>query len=417
MHSSPHPETAGALVLGANYRGLGVVRSLGRRGIPVWVACSDEHRVACSSRYVARSVPWRSGGELAQVDYLLTLARRHSLDGWTLFPTCDETALLLARNRSLLERHYLVAAPPAWPMEVAYDKRATHALAESVGVAQPATAFPAGRAEVEALHCKFPVILKPAFKTDSNRFTAAKAWRADSREELLERYDEACALVPPSVLMIQEFVPGGGGSQLSYAALCLVGEPIASASAVRLRQQPMDFGKASSYVETMEDGDAAVAARRLLRALRFTGLVEVEFKRDERDGLPKLLDVNARVWGWHTLCARAGVDFTWLCWQLVHGRSPRPARARPGVRWVRMSTDMPTAAKEIWRGRMSVREYLASIRGPLEEAIFAADDLLPALIDVPYLALLAARRRRTALDDAVPALPAVAPEPIAARAS
>ncbi|MDT4912917.1 MAG: hypothetical protein QOC66_2045, partial [Pseudonocardiales bacterium] len=27
----------GALVLGADYRGLGIVRSLGRRAVPVWV--------------------------------------------------------------------------------------------------------------------------------------------------------------------------------------------------------------------------------------------------------------------------------------------------------------------------------------------------------------------------------------------
>jgi D-aspartate ligase len=287
-----------------------------------------------------------------------------------------------------------VAAPPASAMEVAYDKRATHALATELGVPQPRTRFPAGRAEVAALECEFPVILKPAFKHDDNRFTAAKAWRVESRRELLARYDEACSLVPPHVLMIQEFVPGGGRAQLSYAALCRDGEPLASVSAVRLRQQPMDFGKASSCVETAPDGDAAEAARRLLRAMRFTGLVELEFKRDACDGLPKLLDINARVWGWHTLCARAGVDFPWLHWQLVHGRSPHPAQARAGVRWVRMSTDLPTVLREVRAGRMPLRDYVWSLRPPLEGAIFASDDPLPAAVDLPHLALIAQRRWR-----------------------
>jgi predicted ATP-grasp superfamily ATP-dependent carboligase len=394
-----------------------VVRSLGRRGIPVWVARSDEHRVACSSRYARRSLDWPAGGELCQADHLLTLARRHRLDGWALFPTCDETALMLSRNRELLERRFLVAAPSVRAMEAAYDKRVTHALATELGVPQPRTSFPASREEVEALECDFPVILKPAFKHESNRFTAAKAWPAASREELLARYDEAVGLVPPGVLMVQEFVPGTGGGQLSYAALCVEGAPIASASAVRLRQQPMDFGKASSYVETIEDGEAATAARRLLGALRFDGLVEVEFKRDARDGLPKLLDLNARVWGWHTLCARAGVDFPWLQWELVHGRAPRPVRARPGVRWMRMSTDLPTSASEVLAGRMGLRSYLRSFRPPLTGAIFAADDLWPAAVDLPFLALLAARRRRQA--DAEPAVALQESEPVRvlARAS
>ena len=36
--------------------------------------------------------------------------------------------------------------------------------------------------------------------------------------------------------------------------------------------------------------------------------LEIEFKRDIRDGRPKLLDINARAWGWHSIGARAGVE-------------------------------------------------------------------------------------------------------------
>src|SRR3712207_7792892 len=44
------------------------------------------------------------------------------------------------------------------------------------------------------------------------------------------------------------------------------------------------FGRASSYVETIDDPGVEDAARRLLGAMRFTGMVEVEFKRDARTG-------------------------------------------------------------------------------------------------------------------------------------
>jgi D-aspartate ligase len=391
MRANRSPERAGALVLGANYRGLGVVRSLGRRGVPVWLCCSDEHRVACASRYTRRHLTWPGGDESQQIEFLLQLGR-YLLRGWALFPTCDETAALLARHRAVLEQYFRVAAPAPEAMRVAYDKRETHALAAEVGVDQPWTIFPGHRADVEALRCEFPVVLKPAFKSDSNRFTAAKAWRVDSHSELVARYEEACTLVPSDVLMIQELVPGTVGAQLSYAALCVDGEAIVSASALRVRQQPMEFGKASSHVRTIDDGDAAAQARRLLRALRFTGIVEVEFKRDARDGRPKLLDINARAWGWHSLCARAGIDFPWLQWQLLHGCVPASGRARPSVRWVRMSTDLPTAAREIRAGRLRFGEYVRSLRPPLETAIYAPDDPLPALVDLPFLALLAARR-------------------------
>src|SRR5437867_2002655 len=46
---------AGALVTGADYRALGVVRSLGRRRVPVWVLRSGADMLAATSRYACRS--------------------------------------------------------------------------------------------------------------------------------------------------------------------------------------------------------------------------------------------------------------------------------------------------------------------------------------------------------------------------
>ena len=60
----------GAVVIGGDYRGLGVVRSLGRRGIPVWVL-HDEHRLASTSRFAQRSWAWPcQATEMEQVDQL-----------------------------------------------------------------------------------------------------------------------------------------------------------------------------------------------------------------------------------------------------------------------------------------------------------------------------------------------------------
>jgi predicted ATP-grasp superfamily ATP-dependent carboligase len=154
----------------------------------------------------------------------------------------------------------------------------------------------------------------------------------------------------------------------------------------------MDFGRASTFVETAELPEVEEPARKLLERIGYTGLVEVEFKRDPRDGKCKLLDVNPRVWGWHTLCARAGIDFTYLAWQLAHGEAVPASTARLGVRWSRLSTDLPAVVSEIRSGRLSVRDYLRSLRGPREHAIFARDDLLPGLLELPLLASVLARR-------------------------
>jgi predicted ATP-grasp superfamily ATP-dependent carboligase len=192
--------------------------------------------------------------------------------------------------------------------------------------------------------------------------------------------------------MVQELIPGGGKDQFSYAALCVEGSPLVSMTARRTRQYPLDFGRASSYVESVDLPEIEAISRRLLGAIGLTGLVEVEFKRDPRDGSYKLLDINSRVWGWHTLAQRAGVDFPYLLWRLIHRQSVPQIRAQKGVRWIRMFTDLPAAIAEIRLGRLTVLDYLRSLSGPLVFAIFAIDDPLPALLDGPFLAWLSLKR-------------------------
>jgi predicted ATP-grasp superfamily ATP-dependent carboligase len=383
----------GAVVTGASYRALAVVRSLGRRGVPVRIVRSDEHAVAAASRYAGPRLRWPATGEHARVDYLIALAEREALDGWVLIPTHDEEAALVARNHDRLARCYRLTTPSWATLRAAYDKRRTHELAARLGIAQPWTVFPAGPAGLAAVgEERFPVVVKPAYKEAANRLTVDKAWRADDAAALRRRYDEACSLMDPSILMVQELVPGDGSAQLSFAALCRDGDVIASLTARRLRQFPMDFGRASSFVETIPDPGLARDARRLLGAMRFTGLVEAEFKRDERTGEYRLLDVNPRAWGWQSLCGRAGVDFPYLLWCLATGAAVPAVRAQPGVRWVRMTTDMLAVVGEMRAGRLSPRAYLRSLRRPLEFAVFAADDPLPSLVGPIATARLLAGR-------------------------
>lgn len=385
--------SGGALVIGGDYKALGVVRSLGRRGIPVWVL-TDDHLLAGWSRYSRRAIPWAAGPGAEQVARLVDLADEHGLDGWTLYPAGEEEAALLARDRDALAKRYRLSILVPWDiLQHAYDKRLAYRLADRVGVDHPRTWLPRDRADVAAYDGAFPAILKPAMRPSLDPFTIDKAWPVRDRAELVSRYDEARAVSDVSAIMIQELIPGGGETQLSYAALCRDGEPVAHLAARRARQWPMDFGRASTFVETIDAPDVEEAALRILRALRFDGIIELEFKRDGRGRL-KLLDVNPRVWGWHTLGRAAGVDFPYLLWRMVHGEEVAPVRGRVGVRWVRALTDVPTAIGAIRHGTLSPIDYLWSLRPPIECAVFALDDPLPALFELPASAYLAWGRRQ-----------------------
>ncbi|HEX9382282.1 MAG TPA: hypothetical protein VF908_02715, partial [Gemmatimonadaceae bacterium] len=194
----------GALVIGGSIRGLSIARSLGRHGVPVWVTAARGDRLATLSRYTRRTLPWITGSPEEQVGYLLRLARDHHLDGWALFPTVDRSAALLSRFRRELATRFRVTTPDWDVLRWAYDKRLTYQLAAQESIDHPWTLCPASEADLEAVDGRFPVILKPAVKADSNRFTADKAWHAENRDRLLARYREARALVPPELILVQD---------------------------------------------------------------------------------------------------------------------------------------------------------------------------------------------------------------------
>jgi predicted ATP-grasp superfamily ATP-dependent carboligase len=379
-------ETTGALVLGANLNGLTIARSLGRQGVPVWVTTQPNIKLASYSRYALRTLPWPGGECETQVEYLLELAARYNLDQWVLFPTSDETAALLSKFHTALSSRYRVSTPAWEVLRWAHDKRLTYRLAAQEQVDHPLTAYPTTEADLKTAACSFPAILKPAAHAAANRFTADKAWPVANREQLLSRYREACELIPPELILVQELIPGGGESQFSYAALCRDGQPIASLTARRTRQYPIDFGYSSSFVETLDVPEIVALSKRLLSAIRYNGLVELEYKFDARNCRYKLLDINPRLWTWSPLGKRAGIDFPYLLWQMMLNRYVAEHTGRTGVRWMRVSTDFPAAIHEILRGRLSLGAYLRSFRSPIQFALMAADDPLPGRLDLPLFA-------------------------------
>jgi D-aspartate ligase len=164
---------------------------------------------------------------------------------------------------------------------------------------------------------------------------------------------------------------------------------VATMVARRRRQHPLEFGRASTFVETVDVPQVERLSARFFNAIDYSGLGELEYKLDTRSGEFKLLDFNARTWGYHTLGYAAGVDFPYLQFADQMGQAPDPCRARLGTRWVRLVTDLPTALAEMRAGGLSARAYLRSLAATHTEAVFTREDPIPALAEfalIPYLA-------------------------------
>jgi D-aspartate ligase len=379
----------GAVVLGGDYVGLGIVRSLGRLGVPVCVI-DDEHTISRFSRYTTHTVdvPDLIDQERA-VETLLEVGRLLGLDGWVLFPTRDEIAAACSRHKARLSERYRVPIADWDVIRWAWDKRNLHRLAERLDIPAPRTWYPRDVTDLDAVDGGPPFAVKPAIKERFIYQTKAKAWRANDRAELRTLFERAAELLEPGEVMIQELIPGDGRHQFAYCAFFKDGRALGSMSARRRRQHPPEFGRASTFVETVDLPLLEGRSERLLREIGCYGLVELEYKHDPRSGEYKLLDFNARAWGYHTLGHAAGVDFPAMVFADQMGEPVERLRARGGVRWVRFLTDVPTALVE-WRARrLRLRSYARMLLGGFDvEAVFSREDPRPGLAEValvPYL--------------------------------
>jgi len=389
--SRPANATVGAVVVGGDYQGLGIVRSLGRHGIPVCVV-DDEHSISRYSRHATRFVKLAGlKDERMAVEGLLDLGERLNLQGWVLYPTREELVAAFSRYRAELSQVFRVPTPGWESVRWAWDKRNTYQMAEELGIPVPATYYPQSVDDLDALDgLTPPFAIKPAIKEHFIYATKAKAWRADNHAELKSLFRKASALVGPGEVMVQELVPGGGSQQYSYCAFFRRGQAVGSLVVRRRRQHPLQFGRASTYVESVDVPLLEQLSERFLRAIDYYGLVELEYKLDPRDSQFKLLDVNARTWGYHSIGPGAGVDFSYMLYADQMGLPVPPIRGQAGVGWVRMTTDIPAAMVAMFAGEVDLRSYVRSLMTCRVEAVFSLEDPLPGLAEVllvPYLAV------------------------------
>jgi D-aspartate ligase len=380
----------GAVVVGGDFHGLGIMRSLGRHGIPVCVV-DDEYSIGRFSRYATHSVRAPNLRDPAQVvEFLLAMGRRMNLQGWVLFPTRDELVEAFSRNKSALAEVFRVPTPEWDVVKWACNKWNTYTLAEKIGIPIPKTWCPRTVADIDAIDTLFPVCIKPAVKVEFFYATKAKAWRAENRDELKLMFEKALPLVGSSEILVQEIIPGDGTTQFSSCVFFKNGKAIATMEAQRWRQHPPEFGRAATFVESLDLPEIVEPTLRLLREMNYYGLVEVEYKLDHRDGKYKLLDVNTRTWGFHALGPPAGADFSYLQFADQIGEVVEPCHGRAGVGWIRMVTDIPTSISAIVHGRLELNTYLNSLKDFSVESVYGREDILPTLVEIaliPYLAM------------------------------
>lgn len=369
------------VVVGGYTPGLAVIRALGSRGVPVVLARYDRRDMGQASRWVHEVVdcPHPEVQQSRFVDFLVRLATRYP--GAMLVPSSDQSLLAVAGNADVLERAgYRVAAPDERIARACLDKSDTYALAEVSGVPCPVTVPLASVADVAryAERAAFPAVLKP---TLSHRYYAVfgRKWtRVDSLEAAIDEFTASRAAGLEVVL--QELIPGDELCGANYNAYFWGGRPLVEMTAAKIRNSPAETGSPCAAVSADLPG-VIEPGRTMLRALDFHGFANIEFKRDPRDGLYKIIEVNAR----HNLSAllayHCGINFPWLQYRhLMYGEQPMQVEYRQGLYWIDITRDLKEAMAYLRRGDYTLRQFLKPYLAPHVAAVWDRDDPRPAKI-------------------------------------
>jgi len=360
------------IVVYSHIVGLAVIRALGRMGIPLVVLHYLPVEMGYVSKYVKHHfrITAPTMDEESFISDILALADKYP--GALLVPTDDYTVVALSKNKESLQKHFKVAVEDWCIVKRIVKKQYTYELAEQIGVPYPRTAFCENLDDIEkrGRDFLFPCLLKPYEGHQFFDIFRKKVLVVQNVSELRTRYQELQDL--RIKVMLQEIIPGRASEGVNYISYIINGEPIAEFTAEKVRIDPPFFGSPRVIVskkipQIIEPG------RKLLKALNYNGFSCTEFKRDARDGVYKLMEINARHNLSGSLAVACGIDFPWIMYRdLIDNQKEYKTDFRENVYWIDLTKDAMRFFVSRKAEGYSLGQYLISY---LHKHIFAILDI------------------------------------------
>ncbi|MBO0837469.1 MAG: carboxylate--amine ligase, partial [Actinobacteria bacterium] len=359
-----------------HHGGLGVIRSLGRLGVPVYGIHEDRLAPAAGSRYLrgrVYGVPDPADGPrlLAGLDRLATLIGRPAV----LLATDDAGAIFLAEHGAQLHGRFLFPRPPSGLPRLLAGKFTLHEMCAATGFPSPRTALPDSLAAARELAAAagYPVVAK--LTAPWRAPPGVRSTQLAAGPDALARLYEACTRARAG-LMLQERI--AAGEDWFFHGYCDAAARCRPAfTGVKERSYPASAGL-TSLGRSAANPELRGQVTALLTRLGYAGPLDLDLRRDARDGRYHLLDFNPRLGAqFRVFRDTAGTDVALAAYLDLTGQ-PIPAAPQLDGRRFCVENYDPLSALAHWRaGDLTPGAWLASLRGIDELAWFARDDLRP----------------------------------------
>lgn len=346
--------------------------ALSRKGYDVVGADFGRLALGLRSRFLRAQREIARTGETAMQRDLLRIVRSERPAVLLPIGTRFVHAAIVLRER-LEEAGVRVNVPDLDAYFAAYGKSRCMDECARLGIPRPRV-FTFEEARDRLAGGEFAVVVKPDFDAGG-----AQGVRYARTPQALEKALDHCRRdYGPAV--IEEHIPGGPERMLAATLLFDSRSRLAAAFTIqKLRHWPLDGGL-TAYARSTADADIVRQVLPLFERWRWRGAAEVELKRDPRDGVCKVIEVNPRFPAYLRFAGACGLDFPDLAVRLSLGEETPPAEFPAyAVSEAHCSPDayLRSVAAEL-RGGLS---RLATLREALGELRDAAPALVPLALD------------------------------------
>ena len=373
-----------AVVIGGGVNGLGVIRNLGRNGIDVYCAVDKKDDMAIYSKYCKGYFIYPGvENDLQVLNEFLKEFEKLLTSKAVLFPTSDISVLNVSKLIDELH-NYEVVMPKREVLETLIVKRKFYESLEKMGIPHPTTLYP-DRENIENIKLKlqYPVFIKPSVSPIfAERFPGKKGFIANSEREL-HHYLSLVQKYKIDVV-IQEIIQGPvqniyaidgyfdkNSKPVIFLAKHILRSPTFFANPYALISIPL------SEVSEMKD-----ALIKYLTSINYRGLCNIQFKKDSRDKIFKLLEINARSAWYNSFSTACGMNFILTAYLEAIGKEIEPIeKYETEIYGIYLLYDLltiltPSADLD---ARFSFRKRLSSMIGRKHFIDFARDDPKPFL--------------------------------------
>ena len=371
-----------AFVLGSYLTsGLGIVRNLGKTGITTVVFASDKNQLSFYSKYATGIIcPHPKNNEMEYVNFLLEVGERLNEKG-VLLPISDTDTIAILKNREKLKKYYRFTSAKWDVVKEIVNKNNFYNLLEKKDLPHPKTYFPSSSNDIKTIskEITYPCILKPVYSSYFVLDFHTKLFLARTKEELIRHYEKAIS--KNHEVNIQEIIPGDAHVQYGLNAYYnRKFNPTGVFMYRRIREWPHNFGN-GCFIESVWQQELEEIITPLMKEIKYYGIVDAEFRKDPRDDLFKIIEINPRTWMQNSLSSRCGINIPYLAYKdAIRKPLEKTNPINKNVKWLYMLDDLKSSMKNIRKGKLSLQEWINSFKGEKEYAVFACNDPIPFFV-------------------------------------